>query len=55
MATEVRIGGVDYQVVSARAFEFNGKSREFLKLRRAKGSRFYFATRYENGSFSEAV
>lgn len=47
----IRIGRIDYTIISKREFEVSGNRRFFLKLSRG-GKRVYFATQYENGSIS---
>ena len=51
----IEINGQAYEVVGATKFEYKGKQRTELKLRKPNGRRFYFATVYENGTISEVA
>lgn len=55
MMEQVNIDGIGYVVVKRTPFEFNGKHREQIALKRPNGKKFYFATRYENGAISRVV
>lgn len=55
MEPEITISGIRYAVISEKPFEFEGKQRMSLIIRRLKGKRHYFVIRYENGALSNPV
>lgn len=55
MENEVTIEGVRYLVLTRKPYEYKGKQRVSLGLKRPKGRKAYIAILYENGTFSSAV
>ena len=51
----IQIEGITYQVQRAKPFQFEGKYRVELQLKRPNGKVNYVATVYENGAISKVV
>jgi hypothetical protein len=51
----VTIGGQKFKLIAMKPFVHGGEQRWELKLQKPNGTRFYFATRYADGSTSAVV
>lgn len=49
------IDGIKYVVLSETPYDFEGKTRYSIRLRRPRGKRVYVVIRYENGTLSSVV
>ena len=55
MNQQIQIDGITYDVTGIMTFDFNGKQRHELRLRRPNGTKRYFAVVYENGAMSDVI
>ena len=55
MTTIQCANGITYNVITAKPYEFNGRSRISYTCKRPKGKRTYIIIGYENGTFSTAA
>ena len=51
----IKIEGTEYEVIRAKPFLVEGKSRTELFMKRPKGKVRYAATVYENGAISSVI
>lgn len=51
----VRVDGIDYVILSAKPYTYNGDDRIAFTMKRPRGKRSYFVVRYGNGAISSVV
>ncbi len=49
------LGGIKYEVVAEKPYEYQGKNRVAITMKRPRGKRFYHVIRYETGFYSGVV
>ena len=52
---KIEIEGIAYQVLGERSYDFEGKDRTMLTLKRPRGRVTYLSVRYGNGSYSQVT